>query len=112
MTRLYALADGNGEPVAIRGYLAANLRRLLKERGWRQRDLAKRAGLSEPTVSGLVNGENWIGDETVDRLADVFGVDSEEFFKNPASVKPKPSDEYMEAMKIITKKLDDLIKKG
>lgn len=97
--------------MAIRQYLAANVRRLLKERDWTQKELAKRAKLSEPMVSGLVNGEHWSGDETVDRIAEVFGVDPAELFRNPASAKLNPAEEFMQHIKTIEKKLDTLLKK-
>lgn len=49
------------------------LRTERQRRGWTQDDLAEKAGLHQPEVSGYERGV-WPGKESATRLADAFGV--------------------------------------
>jgi transcriptional regulator with XRE-family HTH domain len=113
MDRLYALADGNRWPVAIRENLAANLKQLLKDKDLSQSEVAKKAKVSQGLISGLVNGEYWAGDDTVDRLAEALGVDAAELFQNPDKlVRLNQERKLAHRLETIEQKVDLLIKKS
>lgn len=54
--------------------LAANLRYLMKDREWDQTDLGKKSGVSQKTVSNILNEQKVPGLDTVDKLAGAFGL--------------------------------------
>lgn len=54
--------------------LAANVRHLMNAKGWTQTALADRAGISQKAVSNIVNAQNTVTLDTLDRIAAVFGV--------------------------------------
>jgi len=62
----------------IRVLQAGELVRLRTERGWRREDVAVRAGLAMSTVAALERGDRPAYLNTVERLADVFGVEVED----------------------------------
>jgi len=92
--------------------LGKNIRRLRKERSWSQADLAEKAGLSIPTVSRLETGDTWIGQETLQGIAEVFGVPLHELLLEgapPAKV-PVPVA-LMEALRVINAHMPELVLK-
>jgi transcriptional regulator with XRE-family HTH domain len=64
--------------------LGEKLRKLRKERGWKQQEVADRSGVSRPLISYLEqprhSGTNPTA-KTMLRLASVFDIEVEEFFK-------------------------------
>ncbi len=60
--------------MGIREIFAANLKKIANNRGIKQKDLAKRCGLSETYVSLLANGKKTPTIDTAKRIADALGV--------------------------------------
>jgi transcriptional regulator with XRE-family HTH domain len=58
--------------------VAENLKRLMRERGLSQPELAKKAGMYQPDISRIANGHI---DTKLDKLALALGVELEEFTK-------------------------------
>jgi transcriptional regulator with XRE-family HTH domain len=54
--------------------LSAQIYYLRKHRGWTQKDLAERAGVSQPTVSGLEESASGARLETLRKIASAFDV--------------------------------------
>lgn len=50
------------------------LRRLRKERGWSQSELARRSGIHSSTISLIESGRLTPYDTQIDKIADAFGV--------------------------------------
>jgi len=83
--------------------VGARVRALRKQRGWLQRELAKRARVAPPTISALECGRldgARIAVDIAGRLAKTLGVTLDALIGEPASPKkikkrrfPKPSDE-------------------
>ncbi len=67
-------------------YAAENLRRLLADRGLSIRQLARRTGLDERTVRGILSGANAPHARTLHRLAEGLGVAADEFFLDPSQL--------------------------
>jgi HTH-type transcriptional regulator/antitoxin HigA len=61
----------------------------LQKRGWTQRTLAKVLGLSEQTVSSLMNGKTKISTELALQLKEILGIDADELLKLQASFELK-----------------------
>jgi transcriptional regulator with XRE-family HTH domain len=65
-----------------------SVRRLRKERGWTQRDLAGKAGTTQYTISEIELGHREPHPTTLRKLAQAFGVSVAEFFaEEPADPK-------------------------
>jgi DNA transposition AAA+ family ATPase len=54
--------------------LAENVRSLMERDSLTQKQLAKRAGVSQRTISNVLNASHETGIETVDRIAAVWGL--------------------------------------
>ena len=67
-------------------YAGENLRRLMAERGLSIRQLARKTGVDERTVRGILNGTNTPHARTLHRLAEGLGVAADEFFLRPAQL--------------------------
>lgn len=65
------------------------LKALLEERGWKQADLAKASGLRRDSVHNYVNGKNVAGDDHLKKIADAFGVTTDELLPNQAMVESR-----------------------
>lgn len=63
--------------------VAHNFKRLRKERGWRQRELAERANVSINYISQVERMHSDFGANGREKWAKVFGVEVCEFFKKP-----------------------------
>ena len=50
------------------------LRALLRERGWRQEDLAEATGISRSTINGYCTGRLGLGGLNAQKVADAFGI--------------------------------------
>lgn len=55
--------------------VAYNIQKLMREKGYTQTELAKRANISQSTLSGIINGAN-IKAKTASAIASALGVDS------------------------------------
>lgn len=56
-----------------REFYVKTLSRLMRERNWRQRDLAKKLKVTQSTISQMVNGNHTPRPETLRKLADGLG---------------------------------------
>jgi len=63
------------DPSNARRRLMANLRRLRRQVGWSQEELATRSGLHRTFVSSVERGERNISLDNIDRLALALNVD-------------------------------------
>ena len=75
----------------------------LKEKGWTQSELARRAGLSRGTLSNIINGERGVGENTLIAVAHVLGYPPETVFRAagilpPAKDRTPEIDAVIEAM--------------
>jgi transcriptional regulator with XRE-family HTH domain len=69
-------ATGNGERVR-NAVFAANLRRLMRERGLTTRELASKIGVSHQSVSQWLSGQNGPTNRRLAQVATVFGLSVE-----------------------------------
>ena len=74
-------SDRGSPPPDARAVLAANLRRLRKERGLSQEALAYEAGLNRTFVSSVERRERNISLDNIARLAAALGVDIRQLFE-------------------------------
>lgn len=63
-----------------------NLLRLMAAEGLSLREVVKRTGLNARTVRGIIRGANKPHSRTLHRLAKGLGVNTEEFFVDPAQL--------------------------
>lgn len=63
--------------------ISRNMRRLRKESGWTQEELARRYGCSHPHISQLESGHRGFGVETQEHLAKALGVEIKELLEMP-----------------------------
>lgn len=54
--------------------IANNIRKLMKDRGWKQIDLSEKSGISKSTLSDYLNCKTLINLGNVQKLAEAFGV--------------------------------------
>ncbi len=64
-------------------HLAANVQRLLDQRDWTQRDLARSTGESENNISRIVRGLNVAKIGILARIAEAFDVSSDRLLLPP-----------------------------
>jgi transcriptional regulator with XRE-family HTH domain len=57
------------------------LRQLRRERAWSQRDLARRSGVSQDTITRLETSQREAQPRTTRRLAEALGVEPRELMK-------------------------------
>lgn len=67
----------------LREIFAANIKRLRKERGMSQEDLAFESGLHRTYISGIERGIRNVGLDNVGVLAKALRVDASEILKGP-----------------------------
>lgn len=60
-------------------------------RGYSQTELARRAGLSQPTISAVESGEEHVKATTLERLARALGVPLQELMKSKITNKERES---------------------
>jgi transcriptional regulator with XRE-family HTH domain len=65
------------------------VRRLRKERGWSQRELASAAGTTQYTISELEQGHREPHPKTLRKLADALGISVADFFVEEEQTDPK-----------------------
>lgn len=66
----------------VRTAFSARLHRMMLSKGWNQSELARRAGISRANVSGYAQGRVIPNPETVKALAQAFGVEPGDLFKD------------------------------
>ncbi len=66
---------------------ATNVKKLLKEKGILQRELAAEIGMAESHFSALLNKRTNTTIETVEMIADALGVDPGQLISRPARKK-------------------------
>jgi transcriptional regulator with XRE-family HTH domain len=59
----------------IAGLLAANVRRLLDEKGWSQLKLADECGIRPPAINAMMKGKHPPAAKTLQKIADAFGIE-------------------------------------
>jgi len=65
-----------GKKPALRGILAANLKKHRKMLGLSQEKLAEMTGLSWQTVNSIECHRTWVSDKTLESLADALRIDA------------------------------------
>lgn len=68
--------------------VAANVRRLLDQRGWTQSDLAKKTGESENNISRISRGLNVVRIGVLARVAEAFDVSTDRLLAPPPTPLP------------------------
>lgn len=58
--------------------IAENIQNLRKKRGWTQKELSERSGISSSTLSDYLNCRTLIKPGNVEKIAETFGVTKEE----------------------------------
>jgi transcriptional regulator with XRE-family HTH domain len=69
-----------------------NLKQYLRDKKIKQKDLAARLGISDASVSILLNRESPVGLDTVERIAEVLGK-SALWFLTPSN--PEPAEKIL-----------------
>lgn len=59
----------------IAGLLAANVRKLLDEKGWSQLKLADESGIRAPAINRVMKGTHPPAAKTLQKIADALGVE-------------------------------------
>ena len=67
-----------------RQVVAANLRRIRREKGFSQETLAYEAEVNRTYVSKLETGATWVGLEVLVKLSSVLKVEPADFLQRPA----------------------------
>lgn len=62
------------ERLPTKTILARNLAYLMKDRGWNQKETARRAGVDQKVISYIINERKSPGVDTVDSIAAAFGL--------------------------------------
>jgi transcriptional regulator with XRE-family HTH domain len=66
-----------------RQVVAANLRRIRRERGFSQETLAYEADINRTYISKLEKGATWVGLEILVKLSSVLQVEPTDFLRRP-----------------------------
>lgn len=53
----------------------------LRQRGWSQSELSRRAGLARGTLSNIMNGERGVGENSINSIAHALGYPPETVFR-------------------------------
>lgn len=80
-----------------RNFVGEKVRRLRKERGMTQAELATRIGIIQSDLCRMEKGEYKVGLETLFRILEVFGMNIGEFFAEEPAV-PGPAAEEAEVL--------------
>lgn len=75
----------------VRDIVASNIKRLRKERGITQAQLAEMTDLSNTYIANIECGKTWISDKTLERLAAALGTEFYVFFFIDKDVQPTES---------------------
>lgn len=63
------------------------LKELRRRKGWSQKDLAQKSGVGQDTISGIESGRHEPRPSTLRKLAMVFDIEVEGFFRKPEAPK-------------------------
>ena len=82
----------------INEYFLEVIRFLKSEYGYTQEFIVEKAGLGKSAISKIKKGENNVGDKTISKLCDAFGMLNHEFFygRSPYKTKREESEAKME----------------
>lgn len=73
-------------PQVVRPRLAdqfvTNIRRLMEARGWTQKDLSEKSGVSENGISRVMTGTTQVRFDTIELLSDALNVAPSDLFVN------------------------------
>ena len=72
------------------------LAKQLKDQGWSQADLAKKAGISRGTVTNLLSGNRQPGPDACTAIAYAFKISPTTVFRKAGLLPPTAQDEYIE----------------
>ncbi len=114
VTSAPAFRDGTSWMATLRENLAANLRRLIRERGYTQRSFAKAIGVDEAVLSKWLNLVHFPDDRFIDKMIVVLGVPYGELVKDPhADMTPVPSRDIDAVIKDLARLRGyDIVKKS
>lgn len=93
--------------VAMKGAIRRNmtfndwLEQELKNRRWRQTDLAQAMGMSDSTISHLLAGNRNPGPDLCNGIARAFGIPPEEVFRMAGLLPPLPEEDDEMARRIV-----------
>lgn len=84
--------------MALRENLAKNLERILKARKITQKDLAKAIGITQGSISGWINQNDWPAPENLDKVLKELDIGPEDLFRGPSEklALPNPEDELLQ----------------
>lgn len=85
----------------IREILSFNLKRIRREQGYNQKEVAAACGFEIPSYSRWENGKSWPNPETIECLSKFYKVSPCEFYRNPKGFRPT----LTEALKIVEEEL-------
>ena len=71
----------------IAANIAANIRRLLGDKGWSQRELSRRTGDPHMSVVNVLTAEHTPSAGLLARIAEAFGVKSDDLLSDPPTKK-------------------------
>lgn len=98
-----AIPKGTDPREAMRELFAQRIWRLMLDRGWNQAELGRRAGLGRDVINSYVNAKSIPTPDSVQRLAQAFGVSTAMLFPgaNPEvmEMSGRPADIPPVAMK-------------
>lgn len=75
----------------VRDIVAANIRRLRKERGMTQAQLTEMTDLSNTYIANIECGKTWISDRTLERLSDALEAEFHVFFSSENRLEERSS---------------------
>jgi transcriptional regulator with XRE-family HTH domain len=71
--------------ISLRERLAMNVRNERLARRWTQEDLEHRSGVSQRYISSVESAKSATSVDTIEKLADAFGIDGEWLLRRPSS---------------------------
>lgn len=72
------------------GYFRENLRRLLERHNFSQNQFAAKVGLTGGNLSNMMTGKNDPGLDTIEKIADYWGLSAAEMLSDPRKTEIKP----------------------
>ncbi len=63
------------------------LKELRRRKGWSQKDLARRSGVGQDTISGIESGRHEARPSTLRKLAEALGVEVTDLFRESQAPK-------------------------
>lgn len=91
----------------LKEVLSQNLKKIRKEKGWSQFELAEKAGISEQTMNSIEGLRLWPSDKTLAKLSNALKIEPYLLFI-PQKVSLK-SDSLIELKQVAIKTLEDFM---